>query len=438
MRFRRLHPGQLRLREDGARFKAAMFGRRWGKNVYGIDTAQRKALEGKAVGWFEPTYKYLLEAWAELVRRLMPLAARVSDQEKRIELINGGLVEAWTCDTPDPGRSRAYDHAIINEAGLIRGLRGMWQASIRPTLTDRRGSADFLGTPKGASHDFSLMHLEAEGDPEWAAFRGPTSENPYILREEIEAAKRELPPDIFAQEYEGIPAPDGGNPFGVDSIRACLMTVEESLKAQAAQTVAWGWDFARAQDWTVGIGLDRLYRVTRFHRWQRLPWGETKRDVVKHTANLPAWGDSTGVGDAVVEDLQRAGCPMIGVTFSRPEKQRLMERLAGAIQQRKVRFPDGPIRAELEAFGYEYTASGVKYTGPAGMHDDCVMALALAVYGRDQFGVIPEPEVERPVPLDKHPGWDWDRKERKPRWAKSLEPEEPVTGYTPGRELVEL
>src|SRR5690348_854141 len=112
---RRLHPGQLRVKTSVARFRSCMFGRRWGKNVLGIDEAMTAALAGQRVGWFEPTYKYLLEAWRELEHRLRPVARHVSEQEKRIELITGGLVEAWTCDTPDPARSRAYHLAIINE-----------------------------------------------------------------------------------------------------------------------------------------------------------------------------------------------------------------------------------------------------------------------------------------------------------------------------------
>ena len=46
---------------------------------------------------------------------------------------------------------------------------------------------------------------------------------------------------------------------------------------------------------------------------------------------------------------------------------------------REITYPDGPIVHELEAFQYEYTAAGVRYAAPAGMHDDCVCALALAV-----------------------------------------------------------
>ena len=55
-----------------------------------------------------------------------------------------------------------------------------------------------------------------------------------------------------------------------------------------------------------------------------------------------------------------------------------MEGLATAIQQRKITFPDGFIKDELSNFEYEYTKTGVKYTAPNGLHDDCVCALALA------------------------------------------------------------
>jgi hypothetical protein len=57
-----------------------------------------------------------------------------------------------------------------------------------------------------------------------------------------------------------------------------------------------------------------------------------------------------------------------------------MEGLAVAIQQKRIAIPkDGPLRVELESFEYEHTRTGVRYSAPTGEHDDCVMALALAV-----------------------------------------------------------
>ena len=64
--------------------------------------------------------------------------------------------------------------------------------------------------------------------------------------------------------------------------------------------------------------------------------------------------------------------------FSQTSKQQLMEGLAAAIQQRKIGFPEGVITEELNNFEYVYTQTGVRYSAPSGLHDDCVMALALA------------------------------------------------------------
>ena len=55
-----------------------------------------------------------------------------------------------------------------------------------------------------------------------------------------------------------------------------------------------------------------------------------------------------------------------------------MEGLAAAIHQRQIAYPDGVITTELESFEFEMTRTGVRYTAPPGLHDDCVNALALA------------------------------------------------------------
>ena len=94
----------------------------------------------------------------------------------------------------------------------------------------------------------------------------------------------------------------------------------------------------------------------------------------------PALVDSSGVGDPVVEQLQRQGDGLFeGFKFSAQSKQQLMEGLAVAIQQRGVAYPAGVLVQELESFEYVYTRTGVQYSAPAGRHDDGVCALALAV-----------------------------------------------------------
>jgi len=56
-----------------------------------------------------------------------------------------------------------------------------------------------------------------------------------------------------------------------------------------------------------------------------------------------------------------------------------MEGLAFALQNHEITILDGPMKDELENFEFSFTRTGVLYTAPSGMHDDCVNSLALAV-----------------------------------------------------------
>ena len=199
----------------------------------------------------------------------------------------------------------------------------------------------------------------------------------------------------------------------VDAFKSVVRLASTGSSAAPAEPVVWGWDFARAVDYTVGIALDREYRTVRRHSWQR-PWGETKADVAKLTGATPAWGDSTGLGDVVVEDLQTMGCPIMGYTFTQKSRQLLMQRLQTKIHQRGVTYPP-EVAAQLSEFEYEYSRAGVKYVAPPGLHDDEVMALALAVYGRDQIGVIVDAPKAVITADDQHPGVDWETGDRLPR-----------------------
>jgi len=389
VRLHRRHPGQAKIAEHPARFKVVMCGRRWGKSAAGIREVCDVALDGQPVGWFAPTYKIALEAWRELVDRLAPVTSRMSEQDKRLELVTGGIIEVWTLDTPDPARGRKYDFIVIDEAGIVRDLLDVWNAAIRPTLVDLGGKALILGTPKGRRHGFvTMFNRGLSDDPDWESFRASTLDNPYIPAAEVESARKELPPEIFAQEFEGIPTDDGANPFGLDAIKRAGGAISDQ------EPVIYGVDLARSMDFTVVLGLDAYRRVCFLERWQA-PWAVTKTKVAKLVGATPLVADATGVGDAIVADLQGMGLNVSPHVFTQPSKLRLMQRLVAAFQGNELTLPnrdkDRWLMGELEAFEYSYTATGVKYEAPSGEHDDGVMALALALHGWDRVqGVVPE------------------------------------------------
>ena len=375
------HTAQLQIISEAKRFNVLDCGRRFGKSKLAANILSENALEGHPGAYFAPTYKLLEGTFKDILTSLQSLISRKHDNQ-RIELITGGSIEFWSLENPLAGRSRKYKVAIIDEAAFNRNLWQSWTEAIRPTLTDLKGSAWFMSTPKGKNDFYKLWMRGQTGEQDWMSWQMPTITNPFIDPSEIEAARRDLPELAFAQEYLAEFNDNVANPFGLDKIRVCTGQMSNE------PAVCFGIDLAKSFDWTVIIGLDRFGVVCYFDRFQR-PWNETK-EIIRRLPRAAIKIDSTGVGDPITEDIQRERSDVHSFKYTSTSKQQLMEGLAAAIHQRRVIFPDGVIKAELESFEYQMTGTGVKYTAPVGLHDDCVNALALAwsMYVQDSGGQV--------------------------------------------------
>lgn len=371
------HPAQEQVLNEAERFNVLCCGRRWGKSALAVNLLSEPALETFPVGYFAPTYKLLEGVFAECFKALGPVTAR-KHENQRIELITGGTIEFWSLDNPYAGRSRKYKRVICDEIAFAKSFWEAWTEAIRPTLTDLEGDAWFLSTPKGKNDFYKLFMRGKANEPHWKSWQMSTYTNPFINPYEIDEARKDLPALAFSQEYLAEFNDNIANPFGVPHIAQCVYPMS-SLPA-----VCYGIDLAKSHDWTVIIGLDQHGMVCHFERFQ-LPWREQIQKI-KALPNVPTKIDSTGVGDPIVEEVRLTKPNATGFKFNQTTKQQLMEGLALAIQQRKINFPDGLIRDELESFEYEYTKFGVKYSAPNGLHDDCVCSLALA-WGAFRSGV---------------------------------------------------
>ena len=353
---------------EAKRFNVANCGRRFGKSMLSVNLLSETAIDGYPAGYFAPTYKLLEGTYRECLSALEPIISRKHDNQF-IELKTGGSIEFWSLDNPQAGRSRKYKTVIIDEAAFVKNLWEAWTKAIRATLTDLKGDAWFLSTPKGKNDFYKLFQRGVSGDVNWKSWQMTTYDNPYIDPAEIDDAKRDLPEIAFNQEYLAEFADNAANPFGLNFIQQCTYPMS------TLPPVCFGIDLAKSYDWTVIIGLDVNGSVCHFDRFQK-DWKQT----ITHINNLPVVPisiDTTGVGDPVAEMVdKRYYLDMF--KFSNTSKQQLMESLAIAIQQRKINFPEGLITDELGNFEYEYTKGGVKYSAPTGLHDDCVCALALA------------------------------------------------------------
>jgi hypothetical protein len=361
------HPAQKQVIECDSRFIVMMAGRRFGKSLISQTISIDTAVNKKRVAYITPTYQLGKIFFKEIVD-LLPLEIySKNESDLVINFITGGSIRFFTGERLDNLRGLKFHLAVIDEASFIPNLEDGWLNSIRPTLTDYKGKAIFLSTPKGKNYFFSLF---SKAEPDWQSFKFTTYDNPYIDPNEIDDARKQLPEVVFEQEYMANPAENAANPFGSQYIRNCIHPVT------TMPVVAYGIDLAKSVDWTVIVGLDEDGNVAYFDRFQ-MDWHNTKQTILR-LPKCPILVDSTGVGDPILEDLQREGVMIQGLKFTSSSKQQLMEGLQAAIHQGKIGYPEGIISQELEVFEYQYTATGVKYSAPSGFHDDAVVSLALA------------------------------------------------------------
>lgn len=364
------HAAQEKVLSEAKRFNVLDCGRRWGKSSLAVNLLSETALAGHPAGYFTPTYKLLDGTYNECIAALENVIRR-KNEHKFIELITGGRIEFWSLENPLAGRSRKYKRAIVDEAAFVKSLYVRWTEGIRATLSDLKGDAWFLSTPRG-KNDFHKLFLRGRSEPTWASWQMSTYTNPYIDPEEIDDARKDLPELAFLQEYMAEFNENIANPFGTEHIRRSIRPLSNK-KAKY-----WGVDLAKSFDYTVIIGLDEDGVVCRFHRFQK-DWKQTKSTIIEVIPkDDPVEIDSTGNGDPIVEDLHPHFNSMYGFQFTRSSKQPLMEGLAASIQKGELGFPEGVIVDELEIFEYVFTPGAVRYSAPNGFHDDCVCALALA------------------------------------------------------------
>lgn len=380
----KLYPAQSEAIEGPERYgiieASTKSGKTLGCIIWLLNEAHQSGMSGRIYWWVAPIFSQ-----ARIAYRRMKLGLtkpngetgflKANDGELSIILKNHARIAFKGADNPDSLYGEDVYAAVIDEASRMK--EEAWIA-IRSTVTATQGPVRIIGNVKGKKNWAYRLARRAElGEPNWKYSKLTAFDavgGGVLTQEEIEDARRTLPHEIFKELYLAEASDDAGNPFGLESIANC--TAPMSI----AEPYVWGWDLAKSYDWTVGIALDKDGAVCRFERFQR-DWDYTEDYILRVIGDDTALIDSTGVGDPIVERLQKQRSSIQGFKFTAQSKQQLMEGLVVGIQNKDIVFPDNEIVVELESFEYTYTRTGAKYEAPSGIHDDCVMALALALKG---------------------------------------------------------
>jgi phage FluMu gp28-like protein len=329
--------------------------------------------DNQSVWWIAPVYQQAEIAFRRMKSQVSEKDFFISNESKlTLILPNGARIEFKSGEKPDNLYGDDVYAAVVDEASRMR--EESWYA-LRSTLTATKGKCKMIGNVKGKKNWFYKLGERARlGEDDYKFFKitaYDAAKEGILDIEEIEQAKRDLPEFVFKELYLAEPGDDNSNPFGIDNIRKCYAPLSSAIP------IAFGIDLAKYTDWTVITGLDNMNRVCYTERFQH-DWQQTKQRIIQVVGRTPATVDATGIGDPIVEDLQRILPNIKGFKYTSQSKQQLMEGLVMEIQQHSIFFPEDPYGFELENFEYEYTRTGVKYSAPSGMNDDAVNSIALA------------------------------------------------------------
>jgi phage terminase large subunit len=268
--------------------------RRAGKTVATINDLVRHAIEDNKpdgrYAYVAPLFNQAKDvAWTYLKRFAEPaLADWPNETELRVDLYNGCRVRLYGADNPDRLRGLYLDGVVLDEFADMAPV--VWHEVVRPALSDRKGFATFIGTPKGKNAFWDLWRT-AETQSAWFALMLKASGTGLLGADELAEAREQMGEDQYAQEYEcSFEAAIKGAFYAEELRRATEQGRIGRVPVDRAVPVHTGWDLGvsdstaiwfiqcvgrerRLVDYheTSGVGLDHYARVLedkrREHRW---------------------------------------------------------------------------------------------------------------------------------------------------------------------------
>ena len=312
-----------------------------------------------------------------------PAITAMNVQERRFEL-GTGSIDFWSLEAPDAPRGRKYKRVIVDEAAQVPEFRYAWENVITPTLTDYVGDAWWLSTPRGMN--YFKQGFDYGQDPlreDWASWQFPSSANPHMPEKEIERARRDLPEATFKQEYLAEFLQSEGAVFR--NIEPNLIAQPTSPSVHAGHRVVMGVDWAQKEDFTcICTFCDTCKSELELDRFNKIQW-DFQRGRLK--AAHQRWNvseilaEENAIGSPNIEALVKDRLNVRPFTTTAATKPPLIQSLALCFERNEAKWLPDPVgKAELIAYESKISAQTGRpsYSAPEGMHDDTVIARALA------------------------------------------------------------
>ncbi len=384
------HFGQLQFHASDARFKVLIAGARFGKSLAASKDVLRDLLAGQTRGWLVgPTFALALPEFEYVMndaRSRLCLGVSTQNQGRRGEhafaqFENGSEVHCMSAQRPQGLLGREVDWMILCEAAHLD--RDAYERFLRARLATREGRLLVPTTPHGHNWIKELYEKGITPSRDWKSFRFATWDNPRISASEIEAAREDLAPEVFDEQFGGAFVARAGRVYAEFERAVHVRECQPPTGAQFWHAIDFGFTNPFVCLWGALDHDDRLCVFDEYHCASQtldVHAREIKRrdDALIARGLLPAGGVADPAGRVEREELARHGI-MLGAAEN--------ALLAGidAVRQRLRPRPDGTrglwidprcasLVREFEGYCYEKMAGGEEPL-PLKREDHCLDAL---------------------------------------------------------------
>lgn len=239
------------------RWASLVVHRRAGKTVASVNELIKAALmcphKDPRFAYMAPLYKQAKDVvWTYLKYYALSIPGAVAhESELRVDLPNGGRVRLYGADNPDALRGIYLDGVVLDEYADMNPR--VWGEVIRPALSDRKGWAVFIGTPKGKNAFYDL-HMKAEIDPDWFTMSLKASESGIVDADELADARKSMTEEQYDQEFEiSFSAAIIGAYYGKYIAKAEAEGRVTDVPYQPSKPVHTAWDIGIGQTDATGV-----------------------------------------------------------------------------------------------------------------------------------------------------------------------------------------
>jgi hypothetical protein len=202
-----LHSAQMEVFKTKSRFKVVAAGRRFGKTFLSAATIIKYARIRKRLIWYvAPSYRMAKDIMWPVILDSIPRrwVRKINETAMSILLVNDTKIVLKGADNKESLRGVGLHYLVMDEIQDIDP--DAWYTVLRPTLASTGGHALFIGTSKGFNLLYELYMLgqdeENRNAGRWYSWQFKTVDSPFIPVEEVEAAKADMDPKSFLQEFE--------------------------------------------------------------------------------------------------------------------------------------------------------------------------------------------------------------------------------------------